>query len=247
MTVVFFIAITVAVFLTSLLSGIFGMAGGLILLWILTFLLPIASAIAVHGLVQMVSNGSRAWMSRAYLDVRTLILLLSGLGTAAGFLAFIDYRPSLVVVSVVIGVMPILVWLPMGRLRLDGQRPIQAFLCGLISGSLSIAIGVSGPTVDLFFITTRMDRRQIIATKAAFQLITHGMKVLFYVDAAAELTVNGWMVVIAAMPFAIIGTRTGNVILHRMSNERYRTWARWIVTAVGAVYLLRIPFSDFSW
>src|SRR5690606_15582298 len=66
LAVLIFIGMAVTVFLTSLLSGIFGMAGGLILLWVLLFLFPVGPAIAIHGVIQAVANGSRAWFSRAY-------------------------------------------------------------------------------------------------------------------------------------------------------------------------------------
>lgn len=227
------------VFLTSLLSGIFGMAGGLVLLWMLMFVVPIPTAITVHGLVQMVSNGSRVWFSRNYLDYRILLRLMSGLTVSAAILFFVDYRPNLVVVSMMIGVMPIFVWIPLEWLKLDAQEPAHAFICGFISGALSIGIGVSGPTVDLFFIKTCIDRRTVIATKAAFQFITHTTKVAFYWDAAMTLSAEGWFAVIAAAPIAILGTQTGNVILHRMSNADFRSWTRWIITVVGAVYFIR--------
>lgn len=229
----------VMVFLTSLLSGIFGMAGGLVLLWMLMFIVPIQTAIMMHGFVQMVSNGSRVWFSRNYLNYHILFVLMSGLVLSAAVLFFVDYRPNLVVVSMVIGVMPIFVWIPLDWLKLDAQRPVQAFLCGFISGALSLGIGVSGPTVDMFFIKTSIDRRTVIATKAAFQFITHSTKVVFYWEAAMTLSAEGWFAVIAAAPIAVLGTRTGNAILHRMSNADFRSWTRWIVTVVGAVYFIR--------
>jgi uncharacterized membrane protein YfcA len=238
-TIFLFSGITLTVFLTSLLSGVFGMAGGLLLLWVLMFVVPVATAIAVHGLVQMVSNGSRAWFSRHYLDRGILLLLILGLVMAVSMLLFVNYRPSLVVVSITIGLMPILVWLPLGKLQLDGQRPLHALVCGFISGGLAIGLGVSGPTVDLFFIRTTMDRRKIIATKAAFQFITHTTKVVFYWDAALALSSEGWIAVAAAAPIAIMGTRAGNIILHRMSDTNFRLWTRWIVTAIGAIYFTR--------
>ena len=238
-TAVLFAGMTVTVFLTSLLSGIFGMAGGLILLWVLLFLMPVATAIAVHGLVQMVANGSRAWFSRAYVDGRILAILCAGLVAAAGVLLLVDYRPSLVVVSIVVGLMPILVWLPVNRLQLDASRPMHAFVCGIISGGLAIGVGVSGPIIDIFFIRTEMDRRTVIATKAAVQFLTHATKVAFYWDAALTLSTEGWLAVAAAAPIAILGTRAGNVILHRMTDANFRTWTRWIVTVIGAVYFIR--------
>ena len=44
---------------TSFLSGIFGMAGGLVLMGVLLALLPLPEAMALHAVTQMASNGWR--------------------------------------------------------------------------------------------------------------------------------------------------------------------------------------------
>src|SRR5215468_1012579 len=49
----------IAVVGTSFLSGIFGMAGGLILVGVLLVLLPVPDAMMLHGVTQMASNGWR--------------------------------------------------------------------------------------------------------------------------------------------------------------------------------------------
>ena len=49
---------------TSIISGILGMAGGLLLLVALLVRLEPVVAIPIHGIVQLVSNGSRAWFLR---------------------------------------------------------------------------------------------------------------------------------------------------------------------------------------
>lgn len=227
------------VFLTSLLSGIFGMAGGLILLWILLFLMPVGTAIAVHGVIQMVANGSRAWFSRSYIDYSILGTLCTGLVLSAAALLIVDYEPNIIVVSIAIGLMPVLVWLPVQRLRLDASRPSHALVCGLAAGALTVGVGVSGPTIDIFFIRTQMDRRKVIATKAATQVISHATKVVFYWNAASALPADDWMAIALAAPIAILGTRAGNVVLQRITDANFRAWTRWIVTGIGAVYLVQ--------
>ena len=47
----------------------------------------------------------------------------------------------------------------------------------------------------------------------------------------------GWVAL--AIPFAFLGTRTGNLILSRLTDAGFRYWTRWIVTVVGAYYLIR--------
>ncbi|CAD7042993.1 sulfite exporter TauE/SafE family protein [Pseudorhizobium endolithicum] len=239
MSPVILIGMALTVFLTSLLSGVFGMAGGLILLWVLLLMMPVGTAIAVHGVIQMVANGSRAWFSRHYIDYRILGILCFGLAVSAVVLLAVDYAPNIIVVSIAIGLMPILVWLPVQRLQLDASRPSHSLVCGVISGALMVGVGVSGPVIDIFFIRTAMDRRKVIATKAATQLLAHATKVIFYWRAATVLPGSDWIAILFAAPIAILGTRAGNIILQRMTDANFRTWTRWIVTGVGGVYIVQ--------
>jgi uncharacterized membrane protein YfcA len=232
-------ALLVAVFCTSSLSGIFGMAGGLILLGVLLAILPVSTAIAVQGAIQIIANGSRAFFSRAFIDWVILGIICLGLITAGIALFIIRYTPNLATVCIAIGLLPILVWIPQSWLALDASKPHHAFICGLLGGGLNLAVGVSGPTVDIFFIRTSMDRRKIIATKAATQVISHASKVLFYWNATLVLTPFEWAAIALAAPFAIAGTSAGHWVLQRLTDANFRAWTRWIVTAIGIFYLCR--------
>ena len=59
--------ILVTTLLTAFVSGIFGMAGGMILMAVLVALMPVATAMIVHGAIQMVSNGYRAVLWRRHI------------------------------------------------------------------------------------------------------------------------------------------------------------------------------------
>lgn len=239
MSIVSAVAFFVVVFLTSALSGVFGMAGGLILLWFLLLALPATAAIVVHGAIQLCANGSRAWLSRRYIEWRIVAIIASGGALAALALALVGYTPNTAIVSLLIGLLPVLIWLPKHWLRFDASRTSHAFVCGLAAGGLTIASGVSGPTIDLFFIRTHMGRRQIVATKAAVQVISHAIKIAFYFGAALTLTATQWGSVLLAIPFAILGTRSGNAILRRLTDANFRYWTRWIVTAIGGFYFVQ--------
>ncbi|WDR06799.1 sulfite exporter TauE/SafE family protein [Devosia rhodophyticola] len=232
-------AMLMAVFFTAMLSGIFGMAGGLILLWLLFLLMPVATAIAVQGIIQIVANGSRAWFSRHYIDWKILAITTSGLVVAALALVLINYKPNLVAASIAIGLLPILIWIPNHWLALDASKPHHAFAAGIISGALNLGAGASGPTVDMFFIRTMMDRRTVIATKAAIQVLSHAFKIAFYWSAASSLGQTEWLAVLIAVPFSIFGTSAGKFLLERMTDVHFRRWTRYVVTAIGLFYLGR--------
>ncbi|NVF15213.1 sulfite exporter TauE/SafE family protein [Vreelandella maris] len=230
------VALVSVVFFTSMLSGVFGMAGGLVLLWFLLLVFPAGTAMAVHGVIQLTANGSRAWLSRHYIVWRIVAFMALGVLSAAGLLLLFNYSPNAASVSILIGLMPILVWMPKRWFHLDANRASHAFCCGIASGGLTIAAGVSGPLIDIFFVRSRMDRRQVVATKAMIQVVAHSIKIIFYLGAAMALSAGEWGIVLLAAPFAMLGTQAGNRILHRLTDANFRTWTRWIVTGIGIFY-----------
>ena len=58
------VIVIVASLATAFLSSIFGMLGGLILMGILVSLMKVGPAMILHGLIQMTSNGYRAWLNQ---------------------------------------------------------------------------------------------------------------------------------------------------------------------------------------
>ncbi|MFG6665712.1 TSUP family transporter [Halomonas sp. HNIBRBA4712] len=239
MTVMIGAALVGVVFFTSMLSGVFGMAGGMVLLWFLLLVFPAASAMAVHGVIQLTANGSRAWLSRRYIVWRIVGQMALGVVSAAALLVSVSYSPNAAIVSLLLGMMPLLIWMPKRWLHLKANRASHALACGFASGGLTIVAGVSGPLIDILFVRSQMDRRQVVATKAMTQVVAHSIKIVFYLGSALTLSTGEWGIVLLAAPFALLGTRAGTFILHRLTDANFRTWTRWIVTAIGAFYFVQ--------
>jgi uncharacterized membrane protein YfcA len=75
--------LALTVFLTAVISGTFGMAGGMILMFVLLLLMPVPAAMAIHACIQLVSNGWRCFLWRRHIVWRTLPFY--ALGVAVGF------------------------------------------------------------------------------------------------------------------------------------------------------------------
>ena len=68
------IILIIAALITSSISAVIGMGGGIILLGIMAIMIPDGYlVIALHGIIQMVSNGTRTFVFKDYLK-RNLIL-----------------------------------------------------------------------------------------------------------------------------------------------------------------------------
>ena len=235
--------ILIATLVTAFISGIFGMAGGLILMGVLTALLPVATAMIVHGVIQMVSNGWRAFLLRKHIDWRVFARYLAGSLIAVALLFAVAWRPDKTMVYLLLGLVPILVWIPRKWVDLDIQKRGQAEGAAIAVQSLNTLAGVSGPLLDLMFVQTDMSRQAIVATKAVTQVIAHLVKIAFW--SAPMIAATGlsamppvWLFALA-IPLSMTGTWLGGLVLGRMSDVNFKRWMRWLVTVIGLVYLAR--------
>jgi len=227
-------------FLTATLSGVFGMAGGLVLMGALALVLPVQAAFVTHGILQLVANGWRAILHRRH--VRWDIVGWYALASlaAAGVVALLSFTPSKPLLFLLLGLVPFLTWLPQSWIDLDAARPPQAFLSGLTVTGLNLTAGVAGPLLDIFFVRTELSRHAIVATKAATQVFAHLAKIVVYgapLFAGKAVGMPPLWVFALAIPLSMAGTAVGGVILNRMSDMNFKRWTRWIVTAVGIGYL----------
>jgi uncharacterized membrane protein YfcA len=233
----------VVVLLTAIVSGVFGMAGGLMLMGALTLAMPVSAAMITHGAVQFVSNGWRAFLHRAHINWRIIALYALGSLAVGAALALVTYEPTKAWVYLLLGLTPGLAWLPKDRFALDAAKPAHALVCGVLVTGLNVLAGVAGPLLDIFFVRTELTRHQIVATKAATQALSHTAKMLFYgaplIGALSTSGLPPWWFFALAAPLAMLGAWIGGFILNRISDKNFLTWTRWIVTALGILYLVQ--------
>jgi len=228
---------------TSFISGIFGMAGGIILMAVLVALVSVAMAMIIHGAIQMFANGYRAFLLRDAIDWRVIGLYCIGAAAGVAALFFVSWTPDKRALYLLLGLTPMLVWLPKERLHLDIKRREHAVFAGFIVQGLNTLAGVAGPLLDLFFVQTDMTRQQIVATKSISQALSHFIKIGFWsvpvVTAAGWGALPPWWLIAAAIPLSMLGTTLGKQVLERMNDQGFRKWIKGLVTAIGVVLLMR--------
>jgi uncharacterized membrane protein YfcA len=238
--------ILIAVLGTSMLSGVLGMAGGMILMALLVALLPVAAAMMLHGAVQAFSNGSRAWFLREHVRWKILPFYLVGATVAVGGFAMLTLVPDPAVVLLLVGAMP---WIaratPHLGNRLDATRPVTGAICGLLVTIAQLLAGASGPLLDLFYLNTPLTRHEVVATKALTQTVGHLLKLVYYgliaasvanaAGANAEIPV--WLYV-AAIATAVAGARVGTRLLDRIADDHFRRVSGWVILGLGAVSMV---------
>ena len=222
---------------TAFLSGLFGMAGGLILIGVLLTILPLPSAMVLHAITQMASNGWRAFLWRRHIRWRPVSIYMIGCTLAFGAWSITRYVPDKPVALLLLGVTPFMARLTPASIKPNPDSIWQGTLYGSICMGLMLMTGVSGPLMDTFFLGGKFDRRGIVATKATCQVASHFVKLIYFggvIDQAAAL--NPWLA-LAAIASSMLGTTLATRVLQAMSDGQFRTWANRIITAIASYYV----------
>ena len=236
--------------LCAIISGLFGMAGGLVFMGIIASLMSISAAMVVHGIVQSVSNGSRSAILREHIRWDILGWQLIGAVPAILIMLWLSFSPNKAQLFLVLGLLPLLLWLPRTWLAGDAEKPAHAILCGTMVIGLNLSAGVAGPALDFFYVKTALTRKAIVATKAVTMFASHLVKICYF--GIPLLRTTGltdlppiWILVFA-VPAVVLGTKIGTSLLERFSDIGFRKYTRILVTVVGAVYVLRgLSLLDF--
>jgi len=224
---------------TSFLSGIFGMAGGMILMGLLLALMPLPAAMVLHAVTQVTSNGWRAWLWRAHIEWRIFWRFAAGSLVAALAFAAVAVIPPKGVALIILGLTPFFALALPERARLNVAKPAHAVVGGAVCMALQLLAGVSGPILDVFFVQSGLDRRGIVSTKAAVQTLSHAMKLVYFGTALAVIGGDDLSatILVLAIPLAIVGTQWSRKVLDKMSDAQFRRWSRAIIMALSVVYL----------
>jgi uncharacterized protein len=232
-----FALLSVSALITSFISGILGMAGGMILMGVLLAVVSVPTAMLLHGTTQLASNGWRAFLWRGYIDRRIFAGYALGSLLILGVYTLIQFIVSKPVAYLILGLTPFLATALPESWHLNVERKGHPFVCGAICTALQLASGVSGPILDSFFVRAKMNRQQVVATKASTQSLGHLLKIIYFggiVPATADI--DPWLMG-AMIALAFVGTTLSRGVLEKMSDTDFRKWTRWTVWSIGVFYL----------
>ena len=223
----------IAAFITSSISAVLGMGGGIILLGIMAIIIPEGyKVIALHGIVQLFSNTTRSFVFRNYIkkDLVKQFFIGALIGVSISIiiiLMLINYlnvqsanEIKVEVLKRFIGVF--IIW----YLFLKGpkkERQAKSFVpVGLIAGLSSIFVGAVGPLIAPFFLSKNLNKEQIIANKAVSQMITHLSKIPLFIYFFNMNYKAEWKILVPLIIAVYIGTNFGKRILSFIPEALFR-------------------------
>jgi len=227
------IILIVAAFITSSISAVLGMGGGIILLGIMAIIIPEGfMVIALHGVIQLVSNLTRTHVFRKYLKINIIKQFMFGsfigLSLSSLVIIFLVYffnvssanEIKVDLLKPLIGIFIIWYLFLKGPKKSKGNQTF--YWVGGISGISTVFIGATGPLIAPFFLNKELTKENIIANKAACQAISHLGKIplfiyFFNVNYIAETNT-----LIPLMFAVFVGTNIGKKILTYIPENIFR-------------------------
>src|SRR5436309_2058170 len=238
MTATALAVIGATIFFSSFVSGIFGMAGGMILLGVLLNYFDVATGMILFSIIQLFANGWRALQWRVY--VLWPIFFSSVLGSAGSFAAIstVAFVPNKAMVYLALGLMPFVVEALPAVVRPNIEWRGVPFLTGVLTTVVQVLSGVGGLFLDIFFQKSLLDRKTTNATKAVTQSYSHVVRALYFGSLSGFGDVPLWATA-PAIVLAIAGTSLAPFVIERMTDHGFRQWTRVIILAISMVYLAR--------
>ena len=224
---------------TSFLSGLFGMAGGMILLGVLLVYFDVATGMVIFSVIQFVANGWRAALWWRFVQWRIFFVYVSGAVISFAIMRAVAIVPSKAAVYISLGLLPFLIELLPARARPNIEWRGVPFLTGFLTTIIQLLTGVGGLFLDIFFQKSALDRKTTIATKAVTQTFSHVVRAVYFGSFVGLADAVPLWTYVPAIALSIAGTSLAALLLERMTDVGFRQWTRRVIFAVSIVFLAR--------
>lgn len=213
------VIITALSFVSALVTSVFGFGAGLVLTPLLSFIVPLKTALGISSLIFFVTSGSKLIWYFKDVDwkIQRLAFALSLFGLAAGFLLISSLETSLLeklyaVMLVYFGVQAFVNADPK-------DSSLSRYGYPVLGGLFSALVHGGGAFFIRMCRNLGLDRLQIVATVAAIHFSLAVLKAVFFTGTGVIDTKYIYTLAPAYLA-AIAGTRIGRTVLKNHVSEK---------------------------
>lgn len=235
MTDSLFIWLPLAAFFGAWISAVTGMGGGLLILALCTFLLPVHAALPVSGVLVMIGQIVRTWQfhHQTRWDIARPFVPGSVIGAVLGAYVFFSLTENFI--RIMLGCLMLwLCWVPPGnrQRRLADRIPFPWFWVGIVHTFFSTVSGVGGLFQSLM-VNSGMSKQQIVATIAGTLVFMSLFKTLGYILAGFDFAPY-LLIIVLSWIGGWTGTHLGKHSLEKVSDKVFRLLIRSMITLFAA-------------
>jgi uncharacterized membrane protein YfcA len=231
--------ITFSSFLAAYVNAAFATGGFFVILAIITWVLPITTALPLTPALIYTSLIARVgwfWEHTNWFIVWTFCVG-SIFGVFLGANTFIYLSEAILSLSVGT-MMVIIIWLP--KIGYQPKMKYPYIPVGLVHGFLTTAIGGSA-ILQMIIMRTNLMKKQVTGTLASCFLIMEAMRVAGYASVGFNYKEHIPVIIFASIT-GILGTWVGKHTEHFISEKNFRIIFRWLLTFIA----LRLIYKGYT-
>ncbi len=231
------------VFLTSCLTAVIGMGGGVLLITLMPGLVPAAAIIPIHACTQFASNVSRAAFGWRNIDWHIIPAFALGAVLGGWFGGEIYQRLDLHWLPAIMGLLILgITWIPLPKLQGNGQFALA--LLGFYQTGLGMIIGATGPLGAALLMQRNKQRDWLVVNTAVYMTLNHAVRIAAFT--AIGFSLAPWWQLVSAMVLAgVIGSWVGTALRHRVPQLDFQRGFKLLVTVLAA-RMIALPFLGLS-
>lgn len=225
-------------FLTSVLAGVMGMGGGVLLIAAMPGLVPVNVIFPLHALTQLASNITRAGFGWRHIQWSMLPAIFFGalLGAWVGGEVYASLNLYWLP-AIIGGLILLLTWVPLPQLRGGGFIGLAGL--GFYQTGLGMLAGATGPLGAAVMLRHNSARDWLVVNTAAYMGISHLIRVTAFV--ALGFSFSPWWPLALAMILAVTaGSWVGTKLRQRIPQFNFHRWFRWLVSVL-ALRMIAMP------
>tara|TARA_Y100000992_G_scaffold282211_1_gene230535 strand:- start:80 stop:793 length:714 start_codon:yes stop_codon:yes gene_type:complete len=237
MSLEIFAFFTLLSFLTSLLTSIFSVGGGLIMLVALAQSFSPGTLIPLHGAIQLSNNLSRTFVYKEFFNWSLIqnILISTVFGAFGGILLFGNLSEEILIWLIAATIL-FFTWAPLDNFILSVMR--NDWFCGFISGFAGIFIGANGPLVTAYMRTKNLSPEVLVANHGAVMIFQHTIKIIlfiyFFSFSLKEYIFFIFILAIAGYAGAVIGKR----LISKISYDSFNLFLKLLLSFLALLLIM---------
>lgn len=221
---------------TSVISGIAGTGGGMILVGLMPLFLPAFAIVPVHGATQLASNVSRAWFGRKDMDYRYFYPY--AVGAVLGAVTFgilvrfisLDWVPVLIATYILLTQ-----WSKKINHWLKNRE--NFYVIGFIQTGIGMFVGSPGPLHMPLLIKKYDDIHQAVTIGSLMVSFFHALKILVYVGLGFSFG-DYWFLIVLMTISAILGSYLGTRLRKAVPANLIRQAVPWIMIIIACKIII---------
>lgn len=211
--------LSLAIVLSSAITSITGMAGGVLMFSAMSVFMSIKPLIAIHGVVQVFNNAARSWFLRSHIrwSMCTPFLIGTVLGAALTTFFIVQYVGQFFPLLLLLLLIFYTLFKPK-RLPQVKVKDKHFFWVGMATGCMGIVVGAIDPLLAVFFMRDDMTKEEIVCNKSLMQMFTHLTKIPAFLFLGFSFIDNAYVIVVLSVA-AVLGAKLGILVLRYVSTR----------------------------